>query len=188
MIQLHHLHRRTVTAPHLRRESFSEQGHLLPLRREDVRGQRSTLFGIAPLRSEPDELGHPARAQPREPTTHVHATKRKAPVALEAVPPQRGDLERLAPHGFHRIAKNCLDLPDCGRHSVHPVRRSGSAAAILACCMTLAKLIFLLSSISPVSATGKVPMPAERDIDVSLLRAFVAVAETGSMTRAASIV
>jgi len=31
-------------------------------------------------------------------------------------------------------------------------------------------------------------MPAERDIDVSLLRAFVAVAETGSMTRAANIV
>jgi hypothetical protein len=37
---------------------------------------------------------------------------------LDAVPAQRGGFERLAAHGFHRIAVNCFNLSNLDRHFV----------------------------------------------------------------------
>jgi hypothetical protein len=40
------------------------------------------------------------------------------PIAVEAVPAQRGGVERLAAHGFHRIAENRFNLSNLDRHFV----------------------------------------------------------------------
>jgi hypothetical protein len=73
---------------------------------------------VTSLWSEEDEVGQLARGQPREPAALAQSTKREAPVAIEAVPAQRGGVERLAAHGFHRIAENRFNLSNLDRHFV----------------------------------------------------------------------
>ena len=106
VVQLHHLHGCPEAAPDFRGESLSEHRHLIALRRANVCRQRLAAPVLASLRSEVDEVGELARGQPGHPAALVEPTKRQAPVALEAVPAHRGGVERLATHGFHRIAED----------------------------------------------------------------------------------
>jgi len=105
VFQVHHLNGIAITAPELSGESFSEQGHLLPLRRENVCGQSFAISIFSWLRSEEDEIGQLTRGEPREPAAVVKPAKREASIAVEAVPAQRGGIEWLATHGLHRIAE-----------------------------------------------------------------------------------
>ena len=117
VLQLHHLHGGPVAAPDLRGEGFAEQGQLFPIRRANVRRQRFAIPVLTAQRSEGDEVRELARGQPGEPAVLVDPAKREAPVALEAVPAQRGGVERLAAHGFHRIAEDRFNLSNLDRHS-----------------------------------------------------------------------
>jgi hypothetical protein len=46
----------------------------------------------------------------------VEATTPKAPIPVEPTPAQRGGIEPLAAHGFHRIAKDRFNLSNLDRH------------------------------------------------------------------------
>src|SRR5215831_2845615 len=57
LTELHHVDGGPIAAPDLRGQSFSEQGHLLPLRRKNACRQRCAIVVFTPLRSEEDEVG-----------------------------------------------------------------------------------------------------------------------------------
>jgi hypothetical protein len=82
-----------------------------------VKVSRSTVFTA--LRSKQEQIGKLARCQPREPAAVIiiHPPKCQAPVTLEAVPAQVGDLESLAAHGLHGIPEDRLYLSDFYQHA-----------------------------------------------------------------------
>jgi hypothetical protein len=59
-----------------------------------------------------DQAGKLACCQPREPTAVVHPPECQTPVTIDAVPAQRGGLERFAAHGLYGIAEDRLDKSD----------------------------------------------------------------------------
>src|SRR5205807_5164587 len=69
------------------------------------------------LRRVQDELAQLARDEPRELAALTDSAKCQTPVAIDAVPAQRGGVERLAAHGLHRIAEDRLDLANLDRLS-----------------------------------------------------------------------
>jgi len=74
---------------------------------------------MLPLRREPDQIGKPARGQPRKPAAFAEPPDGQAPIAVDAVPPQAGRLQALAAHRLHRIAEDRLDVPDLNGHRFH---------------------------------------------------------------------
>ena len=98
------------------------KGSSSPPRRTDVCRQLVVIVAL-PHRSEGAEVGEPARTQPRVSATLVNPTKREAPIAVYAVPAQRGGIELLATHGLHRIAVNRFNLSNLDRHFVRARRR-----------------------------------------------------------------
>src|SRR5262245_2957729 len=100
----------------LRRQFFSEDRHLLALRGSDV--CRKVYAGIVFMseRSEEQQVGQLARAQPRKLVALLRATECEAPVTIEAVPAQCGDVELFAAYGFHGIPEDRLYASELYEH------------------------------------------------------------------------
>ncbi len=113
VLHLHHLYGSLVAPSDLRGEGLPEQGQVFALRRADV-GQLAVLT----QRRETDEVGERARRQPGHPAAIVQSTECEPPVAVDAVPAERGGIEGLAAHGFHGIAEDRFDLAYLNGHFV----------------------------------------------------------------------
>ena len=70
-----------------------------------------------PLGSEQEQVRKFACAEPREPAAVINPPECQAPVAIEAVPAQIGDLESFAAHGLHGIPEDRLYVSDFHRHA-----------------------------------------------------------------------
>src|SRR5688572_30392336 len=105
-----------MAAADLAGQFVAKDGQFLPFRRADVRGKVSRGGRSAPLRRKENQLRELGRSQPREAAAIACPTEGQAPVAIETVPSQVRDLERLAAHGLHRIAEQRLYFSDSCRH------------------------------------------------------------------------
>ena len=129
MPHVHHLHGGAQAASDLRGQAITERRHRIALRCQHVSRQPFSVCAIARLRSEKHELRQLARRQPRKTAPFFPPAKREAPIALDAVPAERGGVERLAAHGLHRIAEDRFDLTDLDRHFVLQGRPRTSRAS-----------------------------------------------------------
>ena len=88
-----HLHGRPVPASDLRRQVLPKDKHLFAIRRANMRRKFSLSTVFTSVRSKQEQVGKIACCEPREPAAVIHPPECQAPVTLEAVPAQIGDLE-----------------------------------------------------------------------------------------------
>src|SRR5262245_41942458 len=100
----------------LRRQFFSEDRHLLALRCSDVCWKVYASIGVMSERSEQQQVGQRACAQPGKVVALLGATECEAPVTIEAVPAQRGDVESFAAHRFDGIPEDRLYASELCEH------------------------------------------------------------------------
>src|SRR3954468_17565402 len=93
--QLHHLDRRSVPTSDFRGQISAEHMHVVTLGRPDVGGEACLLAIVVAVRRKEDQLVQLSRTQPREITAVTNPPKRQSPVAFQAVPSERGDVETL---------------------------------------------------------------------------------------------
>src|SRR6266481_8129829 len=117
-----------MAATDLRRQFLAEDIHLLSLRRANVRREVSLCGGSPPLWSKENQVRKLGGRQPGETAAVVSATEGQAPVALETVPAQLGDVERFAAHRLHWIPEERLYLTNLDGHVRY--RRFYSAMAV----------------------------------------------------------
>src|SRR5205807_1117589 len=116
MLQLHHLHGSPVPAPDFRGQVLSEDRHLFAIRRANMRRNffLSTVFTTT--WNKRDQVGKLARAQPRELAAVINPPECQAPIAIEAVPAQLGDVKSFARHGLHGIPEDRFYVSDFYKH------------------------------------------------------------------------
>jgi hypothetical protein len=124
MPQLDHLDGSTVPASNLLGQFLPEDRHLFAIRRANMRRKASLSTVFTALRSKPEEVGKLACCEPWHSAAVLNPPECQASVALEAVPPQVGDLESFAGHGLHGIPEDCLYMSDLKSQQQAPVALS----------------------------------------------------------------
>src|SRR5581483_11676518 len=96
-----------------------------PGRRPHMRRQRVGILRAAARGNAvwlvTNQRGESARAQPGETAVLPDAPECEAPVALDAVPAERGRSELFSRHGFDGVTINGLHNPDFLHHLLNPV-------------------------------------------------------------------
>src|SRR5712692_5621448 len=109
-----------MAATDLRRQFFAEDSHLLSFWRANVRREVSLDGGSPPLWSKENQVRKLGGGQPGETAAVVSPTECQAPVAVETVPAQLGDLEKFAAHGLHWIPEERFYFTNLDRHVRYP--------------------------------------------------------------------
>jgi hypothetical protein len=117
VVEAHHLDGRTKSASDIGGKRIAEQRQFLAFRCQDMR-RKSASF-VAALWREENEVGEPAGGEPGKTAPIVQPAKGEAPVAIDSMQAQRGGVDLLTAHGFHRIAENRLDPSDMDRGRRH---------------------------------------------------------------------
>jgi hypothetical protein len=115
-VEVRHLDRRTMAVTDLPRQFLAEHGQELSFWRANVSRDVSTDGGSPPFWSKENQLRKLGGGQPRETAAIVSPTEGQAPVAIETVPAQVGDLEKFAAHGLHWVSKERLYFTNLDRH------------------------------------------------------------------------
>src|SRR4030095_15011925 len=115
-VEVHHLDRRTEQATDLRRQFIAENIQLLAFRRANVSGEVAVAGGPGPLWGKENQPGKCGGAQPGEAAAIVSPTERQAPVTLDTVPAQVGDLEKFAAHGLDWVPEERRYFTNFDRH------------------------------------------------------------------------
>ena len=105
-----------MAATDLRRQFLAEKSQLLSFWRANVRREVSIDGGSPPLWSKENQLGKLGGGQPGETAAIVSPTEGQAPVAVQTVPAQVGDLERFAAHGLHWVPEERLYFTNLDKH------------------------------------------------------------------------
>ena len=109
-----------MAATDLRRQFLAEDSHLLSFRRANVRREVSLDGGSPPLWSKENQVRKLGGGQPGETAAVISPTECQAPVAVETVPAQLGDLEKFAAHGLHWIPEERFYFTNLDRHVRYP--------------------------------------------------------------------
>src|SRR5262245_46166173 len=86
------------------------------LRRTDMSRRRLLVISIKTARLVQQKFRKPARGKPRKATLVVQATKRKAPISLQAVPAKKGGVRCDSSHGLNRISNEFMDMSEMSNH------------------------------------------------------------------------
>lgn len=109
-----------MAATDLRRQFLAEDSHLLSFRRANVRREVSLDGGSPPLWSKENQVRKLGGGQLGKTAAVVSPTECQAPVAVETVPAQLGDLERFPAHGLHWIPEERFYFTNLDRHVRYP--------------------------------------------------------------------
>src|SRR5262245_28493815 len=106
-----------MAAADLRSQLLAKHSQILSIRCANVSRKVAIDDGSSSLWRKQNQLRKLGGGQPREAIANVNPTEGQAAVAVETVPAQVGDVEKLAPHGLHGVAEQCFYFTDPGRHT-----------------------------------------------------------------------
>ena len=116
MPQLHHLHGSSVSTSDFRAQLLPEDRQVFAVRRANMRRNFFLSTFFTTTWNKRDQVGKLARAQPRELAAVINPPECQAPVAIEAVPAQLGDVKSFARHGLHGIPEDRFYVSDFYKH------------------------------------------------------------------------
>ena len=115
---MHHLDRGAETTRDRCCQFRSEERKVFTIRRSHVCWQIANGRAISSLWKEPNQLGQPGGAQPREAAAIVQPPHRHASIAINPVPSQVSSRDGLAAHGLHRVPEEGRYFTDVDSHAV----------------------------------------------------------------------